>query len=54
MGYVFLLLLAAAAQLVSHGKCAFENPLTQTVEAGQQTLRQLELFLDYVRWLTPN
>ena len=34
--------------------CFSENPLGQTVQTGQQTLGHLELFSDYVRWLTPN
>ena len=34
--------------------CTSENRLGQTVQTGQQTLEHLELFLDYVRWPTPN
>ena len=34
--------------------CASENRLGQTVQTGQQSLRHLELFSDYVRWPTPN
>ena len=34
--------------------CVSENHLGQTVQTGQQTLRHLELFSDYVRWPTPN
>ena len=34
--------------------CVSENRLGQTVQTGQQTLRHLELFSDYVRRPTPN
>ena len=37
-----------------HTACVSENHLGRTVQTGQQTLRHLELFSDYVWWLTPN